>query len=94
VPGDGQPSPVHGKKGYLYYGCRCPVCTEANAQRGREQRAARLLRTEAGDPAVPHGTAGGYTNWGCRCPGCTKANTERCLARRRARRKEASVTIP
>lgn len=100
MPGDGalKPSPVHGAMGYLHYGCRCPVCTAANTARAKRQRAARFLRMKAGDPAVPHGTAGGYSNWGCRCPKCTKANTDACMERRDLRKKTqaepGSVTIP
>jgi hypothetical protein len=88
-----QPSPVHGKTGYLHYGCRCPVCTRANTDRARVQRAVRLARMQAGDPAVPHGTPGGYTNWGCRCPGCTRANTDKCLARRRDRKNASTAAV-
>lgn len=89
-----KPSPAHGLMGYLYYGCRCPICTLANTRRAREQRSRRVLRMEAGDPAVPHGTPGGYTNWGCHCTPCTKANTDYCVQRRHDRKKEQAVTIP
>lgn len=88
------PSPTHGVQGYLYYGCRCPICTKANTLRARVQRAARHERMMNGDPAVPHGSPGGYTNWGCHCKECTKANTDHCMERRRNKKKAEPVTIP
>lgn len=88
-----RPTPTHGVKGYVKYGCRCPVCTAANTRRAGIMRAARRVRVAQGDPAVPHGTQGGYTNWGCHCKECTRANTDYC-AKRKLIRKQESVTIP
>ena len=33
---------THGKSGYTNYGCRCEVCTKANAESQRKQRARRV----------------------------------------------------
>jgi hypothetical protein len=33
-----RPEPRHSYYRYWYYGCRCPICTEANAEKGRGQR--------------------------------------------------------
>lgn len=85
-----RPSPAHNAKGYVYYGCRCPVCTRANTDRANKQRAARAARVAQGDPAVPHGTTGGYTNWGCHCEACTKANTDDCARRKQIRKERAN----
>jgi hypothetical protein len=36
-----RPEPRHSYYRYWYYGCRCPICTEANAEKGRGQREKR-----------------------------------------------------
>jgi hypothetical protein len=54
----------HGASGYRTYRCRCPVCTKANTERARKERADRAART----PTVHNAST--YSNWGCRCPEC------------------------
>lgn len=83
---------AHGVQGYVYYGCRCPVCTQSNTDRARASRADRAVRVAAGDPEVPHGE-GGYRNWCCHCPVCTKANRDKCRAYRQARREKRKGTV-
>ncbi len=70
----------HGTPSAYNHGCRCEHCREANRVRCLELRASLKVRTNAGDPEIPHGTTGGYKNWGCHCEECTQANT---LASRR-----------
>lgn len=66
---------THGTPSAYNRGCRCLACTEAHRLRCLAMRAMLHDRMLAGDPRVPHGTAGGYKNWGCRCGPCTKANS-------------------
>ena len=69
-------SPDHGVTRYVDYGCRCPVCRAANADRHRELRAARATQRPETNPSLPHGTRSTYVNHGCRCEPCVDAQRE------------------
>lgn len=64
---------THGGSGTAYanYGCRCPECTVANAERiGRRRRERRF---EPIPDWVQHGVYTTYTNWSCKCDPCKAA---------------------
>lgn len=70
----------HGLHRYRRWGCRCPICKEANAADGRKRRSRRRAATgyvvsPRAKPAIPHGTRRGYKR-GCRCDDCRRANSE------------------
>lgn len=83
----GNPIPHGGSgNGYTYHGCRCGLCTEANARRASRRRHEREQMTK--DPTDPrHGKLSFYTNFGCRCDRCREAASEKAAA---ARRKESA----
>lgn len=60
----------HGGYSYGNHGCRCEVCTAANAAR---QAAYRARLAEKGPPE--HGTVNAYTNYKCRCDECREAKS-------------------
>lgn len=62
----------HGASAYNNWGCRDPICTEAQAQREREARDARYLATEENDGIAPVAVHNQNTkrNWGCKCSVC------------------------
>ena len=73
----------HGKARYDR-GCRCTVCTAANTDRARRQRADRLARTIANGWIAPIDKHGYTTaeNWYCRCDVCRAGIAERNRAYR------------
>jgi hypothetical protein len=76
----------HGGSGhaYVYYGCRCDECTDANRDRHQRKTRERFRLTAANGGIAPvdnHGRSN-YRNWGCRCPICVEANAEYCRQRR------------
>lgn len=78
--------PRHGSdSGYVNHGCRCDLCTAANAvtvAKGRDRRA------QVEVPDHVHGTPNGYSNYKCRCDLC-RAAYNLSVRERRARQKEA-----
>ena len=62
----------HGHSAYVNRQCKCEVCTAANRERKRVERAKNKKKgLPPGDPR--HGTTNGYDNWVCRCEACTQA---------------------
>ena len=51
-----RPEPEHSYYRYWYYGCRCPICTKANAEKGRRYHG-RSSRREAAPGMVTDVTA-------------------------------------
>lgn len=72
-------SRTHGLRGTYQSGCRCELCTKANAAWHLAARRRRAERARAGEQ-IKHGLSG-YTNWFCRCAECTEANARRLRAR-------------
>lgn len=73
----------HGTYSSYNSGCKCPLCTEAKREYGRQYRARNAARIkaciEAGEPLptdFEHGKVSSYTGRGCRCPECTTAQRE------------------
>lgn len=65
-------APLHGTPSRYSRGCRCELCSQANASRAAEMRQRGLPAPD--DPR--HGTRSGYINWGCRCEACRRAGSE------------------
>lgn len=87
---------THGLSGYTNDGCRCPVCTEANAEAGRDYRDRRfagrpLCFTPNCHRVASRATGDGY------CYLCSadkkeaKRKKEAQLARRRKTRKKVAA---
>lgn len=67
---------------YIGLGCRCVLCTDAQAKYQRQW----VKRHASDDPtSIPHGTVNGYNNYGCRCADCTEAKSVENRRRYRAR---------
>lgn len=68
-PLGGPRDPRHGTvNAYVYWGCRCEKCTDANREYGAELRAATMANLSDED----HGKLSVY-NAGCRCEKCKDA---------------------
>ena len=87
--------------GYSSYGCRCPLCRQANNERCQRYRDANRdkvneyaakVRARLRETEPPrHGTCHAYANYGCRCPLCREAQREYHRKRRAA---ELAEVIP
>lgn len=82
----------HGASGYRSYGCRCDVCTAANTERARGERAARKARFADNPNLAPHGSVHTYGNWGCRCAACKAANSRKSREWKRRNARDQSQT--
>lgn len=73
-------STVHNTSTYGNWGCRCDVCTAANAATVAYARASRAAERTVVDgrmvalKAPTHGSNSTYNNWFCRCRPCTDAH--------------------
>lgn len=73
---------AHGLGRYKHDGCRCEVCTEANAEAQRRYRGGKQFQP------TDHGSRWCYVK-GCRCDECVQANRD--YQREYARLRRAGV---
>ena len=65
----------HGRSSYSKHGCRCVVCTTAQADYQREYRRSKGAKVGTRYTQAKHGTRAKYVAK-CRCEACTEANRE------------------